>query len=276
MSYPTFLSDELSQQKAILYNQVINIGILIVAGLGVGVFTYIFPAFFRYPYFNWGGWESVWRFWPMFAWGVIVATLLTFLNGPICVSENNKLLQYRLLSSVLAGVWEELGFRWIFICYSMIFVVLGNWIFGAGLGWVLMIGFAFATVTSLSQRKFLFAVLAAIGVAIAIWFAQNANIVYWFYENVLVVIIHFTTFDQMDSVLNNQHDRIFLFGAILANAWFRDGHKYQGPLGVINSWYCGLVLLYATVTYGVITAIAVHTIYDLIHSIIYFVFRKTK
>ena len=268
-------SDELDQRKAILLSQAVNIATLIVAGLGVWVFTFFFPTFFNYPYLTWGGWESVGRFWPMFAWVGVIAAITTLPSSPIHASEKRLIFGYSIVISVLAGIWEELGYRWIFICYAMMSVIVANWVFGAGLGWLLAAVLTVVAIALVSQKKIIFAVPAAIGAVLAAWFVQNANIVYWFYENVLVVIIHFTTFYQMDSMLYSENDKIFLFGAILANTWFRDGHKYQGLPGTINAWYCGMVFLYATVTYGLLTAIVVHALYDIIHGSMRFVFRRS-
>jgi hypothetical protein len=52
-------------------------------------------------------------------------------------------------------------------------------------------------------------------------------------------------------------------GMISANFWFRDGHKYQGLLGWTNSWWLGCVFIFATLTYGLPAAIAVHVILDI-------------
>ncbi|HMO22056.1 MAG TPA: hypothetical protein PKC98_13950, partial [Candidatus Melainabacteria bacterium] len=51
---------------------------------------------------------------------------------------------------------------------------------------------------------------------------------------------------------------------ISANSRFRDGHKYQGFLGWVNSWFLGMVFFYMTLTYGLVAAIAVHFLYDMI------------
>ena len=67
-----------------------------------------------------------------------------------------------------------------------------------------------------------------------------------------------------------------VFGMISANIAFRDGHKYQGPFGLINSWYLGLVFLYATVNYGLWTAVCVHALYNTEIALIRYVMRKLR
>ena len=57
----------------------------------------------------------------------------------------------------------------------------------------------------------------------------------------------------------------FVGAALLsANAMFRNGHKYQGPIGIVNSWYIGMFLFWIMFQFGLIVAIIVHILYDVI------------
>jgi hypothetical protein len=67
----------------------------------------------------------------------------------------------------------------------------------------------------------------------------------------------------MGSVLHGHAQPLLVMGMISANFWFRDGHKYQGLLGWTNSWWLGCVFIFATLTYGLPAAIAVHVILDI-------------
>jgi len=60
----------------------------------------------------------------------------------------------------------------------------------------------------------------------------------------------------------NSDNRMFMVGVLLANVFYRDGKKYQGVLGWINSWYVGLALANVMINYGLFTALAVHLLYD--------------
>jgi len=61
---------------------------------------------------------------------------------------------------------------------------------------------------------------------------------------------------------------------VISNLTYRDGHKYQGLVGWINSWYVGLVLLSAMVHYGFFTALLIHLLYELEFIAVGYVFRK--
>jgi len=275
VSYFSFASQELDDIKTTLRSQLKNIAVLVAAGLGLVAINFFFPGFFTYPHLKWGGWESVARFWPLLIWLLVVSTLSACAQRRIRSSAKFTLFRWSLLVSTLAGLWEEVAYRWIYICYGMVAVIFANWLYGTWVAWILVILLCVATLALLSQGKFLQALPIAVSTGLTVWFALNANPIYWFYENVLVVIIHFTTFYQMDPVLYGAHDKLFIFGAITANAWFRDGHKYQGLIGFTNSWYVGMVLLYAALTYGLVTAIVIHILYDVVYDIVHLVFRPT-
>jgi hypothetical protein len=89
---------------------------------------------------------------------------------------------------------------------------------------------------------------------------------------------------------NAADNRMFMVGVLLANVFYRDGKKYQGVLGWINSWYLhtthttqhtrntrthlqphtrnwacryvGLALANVMIHQGLFTALAVHLLYD--------------
>lgn len=273
MSNSTTDHGSIEFQKELLGEQKKSVYLLAKLSVLMLVILWFFPTFFIYPYLSWGGIESVQRFWPAFAWAGIGTAIITLLTRSRLHARDISALGYGLLTSTIAGIWEEIGFRWVFICYAMISIIVVNWIWGAGIGWLAGVIFLVLTIILAVDRNPL-AIATALVVWGAVWFAQNANIIYWFYENVLVPVIHYTTFCQMDPVLYGGAEKMFLFGAILANARFRNAHIYQGLLGIVNSWYMGMVLLYATVTYGLLTAIAVHIIYDVICSTACFTFRR--
>lgn len=60
------------------------------------------------------------------------------------------------------------------------------------------------------------------------------------------------------------HNTYLLYvGAVLwSNAKFRDGHKYQGLSGMLNSYVIGLYMFYIAFTHGLLYAIVLHTMFD--------------
>lgn len=61
---------------------------------------------------------------------------------------------------------------------------------------------------------------------------------------------------------NAQDNRMFMVGILLVNLFYRDGKKYQGVLGWIDSWYVGLALTNIMLNHGLFTALVVHLIYE--------------
>lgn len=90
--------------------------------------------------------------------------------------------------------------------------------------------------------------------------------VMWVFENITFFIVDLMTFGLIRRYIYGL-PAIFVAGALIANLRFRDGHSYQGAIGMIQSWYMGLYLLVVMVTQGLAIAILVHMIYDLIISV---------
>ncbi len=270
-----FQNEEVENTKRILVFQILSIFLLGFAAIGVVIIGHFFPTFFPYSYLKWGGWDSVWRFWPLFAWAAFGAIMCSIDSIPIYASQKRALFGYGVATSILAGIWEEIGYRWIFICYAMVSVIVFNFIFGSLLAWVVAGICAGAAVLCLRAKNVLWALAAFAGCALSIWLALHINPLYWIYQYGFLPLIHLTTFHQMDPIIYGKYDAMFIFGAILANMWFRDGHKYQGLPGYINSWYGGLVLLYATLTYGLWTAVVIHMLYDIEFDVVRFLMVRS-
>jgi len=272
------IESAIDHQSRLLIFQLICVGILLLSLLGVWVIELFFPDFFNYPYLNWGGWKSVLNFWPLLLWGAtatLVLNLFASSDWPIRASENQQILTLGVMTSILAGIWEEIGYRWLFICFSMVSISVLNWIFGVGLGWIIATVCSIGCLYLFSQKEIFIGIIVLVIAVLAAAVALYADPVLFLYK-ILVWIIHYTTFGLMDSVLYGSHDTLFVFGAIAANTLFRDGHKYQGPLGIVNSWYCGMAMLYAMMTYGLWTAVVIHVLYNITIDIVRFVLQRTR
>lgn len=93
--------------------------------------------------------------------------------------------------------------------------------------------------------------------------------VLWLWGTVELPIVDILSLRYFHSILFAL-PAVFIAGAINANVAFRNGHKYQGWFGLINSWYIGLYLLSVMLTQGLLIAILVHMVYDLIISVMKF------
>lgn len=253
--------------------QLIMLALLLVTLAKVGLIEYFWPNFFNYPRLGFGITEA-WRFWPLMLYGVVLQSALM----PDVYSSylDERLLGWGTITSVLAGVWEELGFRWLYICGGMIGVIVANWMYGHFLGWVLALVTGSVLVFALRAGLWKAVAWAAFGTAMATLLAvQGPDPLYWLYESVMIPFLSFVSFGSLDSVLYG-YDKLFVMGAIAANAKFRDGHKYQGPIGMLNSWFIGFVLLYAALAYNLVTAIVVHAAYDVTISLTLYAHRKIR
>lgn len=177
---------------------------------------------------------------PLFVWGFVIQTILEFvqtanrnplgrlLRGRLFVDAGpspGALWVGRMVLAAWAGFMEEVCFRWLIFLSAIVGVKVTNWIF---LGFV------------------------------------DVNVVRWIYVNVLCAFADLTTFHHLHDVLFHPSSWAVGAAVISANAFFRDGHKYQGILGVLNSWFAGMFFFWMMFAHGLWAAIVVHFTYDVV------------
>jgi len=200
----------------------------------IGIVKYFWPEFI--PFGFWDVWkaphgilEGVIAGWPILAWGAF-----HFGRTWIFLDENHPDLVYAsawdtfvngLRISAWAGITEEIAFRWLIFLGAMPSVVIGNWMFFGCAGF---------------------------------------GIAEWFHLNVWGTLANWTTFGILEpQIFDPLH---WYVGAALlySNAFFREGHAYQGIVGILNSWFLGMGFFYLTFNYGLGSAIIVHALYDVL------------
>jgi hypothetical protein len=105
--------------------------------------------------------------------------------------------------------------------------------------------------------------MAKLGDYILGGFIFEHGLVWLLYSFVLSPIADFFTFGILHEQLSGADTWFVAAALLMANSQFRDGHKYQGLLGLVNSWFIGMYMFYLLFTYGLVAAIVVHLIYDL-------------
>lgn len=169
--------------------------------------------------------EWLYAAWPIFAWGTgvsIVAALCTR-NDRLTNRHAEEIIAEGTAISIFAGVVEEVTFRWLFFLDNIVMVKVANFLFFGFLGF------------GLSS---------------------------WLHLHVFGLIANWITFGNLESYIF--HSTGWAVGAAMltTNSFFRDGHKYLGPFGLINSWFLGMFLFWMMFRYGLLAAIMVHFLYD--------------
>jgi len=168
--------------------------------------------------------------WPVFVFGVVfnIAYFWLFNNKADWQRDNPhpwKILFSGMVVSTVAGVLEELIFRWV--------------LFYAQIAWLTLVSFCFFGFLGFGITEFLH-----------LW--------------VFGPIADFTTFGFLESYLYYPEGYWAVGAGMLgANAFFRNGHKYQGFLGYTVSWFMGMVFFWVMFQWGLLAAIIVHFLYDL-------------
>jgi len=252
-----------------------------VGGTGVFVAGSIWPEFFQYNYLFISSdfISDVLRFWPLFLWAIIPNLFRIFSKSFESDRKDEKRFVVDLATSVGAGVFEEGWYRGVGIFYAMAILAFWNFVFNI-LGWIasIVIGFMafvvvlialFGDVKKTSSSMLGLLMIAALCTFLA-WgiMVIHEDLVFWVYQNILIPITDFATLGLMHATLHDpSHQPLLVFGILSANIAFRNGHKYQGVRGFINSWYCGCVLIVATLNYGIWVAITVHAAYNIVFDV---------
>lgn len=170
---------------------------------------------------------------PIFAWGVGVNIVHLFRQNS--GSANNPIFARMVLptatevwidglkTSVFAGVFEEIYFRWIYFLTAMATVYFFNFLFFDWLGF---------------------------------------GIPHWFFVNIWEPLADWTTLHYLHAHIFSEKGWAIGAAMLATNAGFRNGHKYQGFLGYVNSWFIGMFFFWIMFQYGLPVAILVHFTYD--------------
>ncbi len=199
----------------------------------IGGLVYFFPhlikpfGFFEFWTIKGNFWNAVKEAWPWYAWGFGATFMFLLFRNDNISTHNSPMDKFisGVLISVWAGVAEEMAFRWLFFFSAIVILPVSNWIFGG-------------------------------------WF--GLELIRWLYEDALCPIANFFTFGYLEPYLINGYGWVIGAAVISSNGRFRNGHAYQGTLGLVNSWFFGMYMHWMVFKYGILPAIFVHFLYDFI------------
>ena len=235
-----FTSKDKSGKEQQSVGQYLAIGLLF-SFLFLAVIVWIWPwsiePFTLYEF--WGKCDimgGVYNSWPIFLWAASMTGLVAFLTHNKR-SDNSKAEDHLvggLVVSAFAGITEEIIFRWILFLDAIICVKIVNFLFFGWLGW---------------------------------------GMPEWFFNHLFGPVASFFTLGKMDWILFGFRSWAIGSARLAAAAKFRAGHAYLGLVGYINSWYIGMFLFWIMFQYGLLAAIVVHFLYDLIIFVIGYIDR---
>ena len=197
------------------------------------IVNYFFPNFIPYNIIDdfWSTKGSIIEWYVtskyLFFWAIfwgLFGMIKSFINNE-SYHTFNEIIQSGVLKSLYAGITEEILFRWLLFLGSMIALYISNWILGGFLG-------------------------------------SNFGLIQWIHNTIEAPVSNWVTFGYLKNQIFHTH---WYTGAaiISTNVLFRDGHKYQGLFGTINSWFGGMFLFYIMFKFGLIPAIIIHASYNM-------------
>lgn len=175
----------------------------------------------------------------VFGWGIGLKIIHLYFseNDPILMRliDPEENLARGVATSIFAGVMEEIAFRWLIFFSAIVAAKISNWLFLGFLGW---------------------------------------NIIAWLYLHIAGPIANLLTLGLLKPIIFHPYGWFVGSAMLSTNVAFRDGHKYLGFIGFINSWLVGFFLFYIVFNYGLVTAILAHAIYDLLLDGISYIYLK--
>jgi hypothetical protein len=196
----------------------------------LGLVQWIWPSVLPFGLFDvWKSkgtfWEWMLASWPILLWATGLQALLSFtsLNFRNENKQAEGILGLHTVMSMRAGFFEEITFRWLYMLTGIISAKVLNFCFFGFLGF---------------------------------------GILQWFQTSIMGPVANFVTLGALGVAFANPANWAIGAGVLSANASFRDGHKYQGIMGLANSWFCGMFFFVLLFKYGLLACILVHFLYD--------------
>ena len=266
----------------------------IVAGIaGIYIIQMQWPELtYRYPYLSITShfWLDVLRFWPAFVFAVVVNIVAMHFDTPLPDIFDERFYSQNVVVSIGAGLTEEGWFRGVGPFYYGLFVMglnfalespVGIGVAGAAGVLGLLAGMLLVSPPRVENepphaRINRLVTFSACALVVFAYVAFPAHPISTLAERVFYPIINTLSFGLMSHVLPGSFPSLLVTGMLFANFAFRDGHKYQGWFGWSMSWWLGCVFIFATLTYGLFVAMAVHAIFDAAVATLIYVGQKLK
>lgn len=171
--------------------------------------------------------------WPFLAWGAGATAVIEAagLNDRVMRrfrregGTPGQIFVEGAVTSLQAGVFEEIAFRWLIFYAEIVAVKIMNFLIFGFLGF--------------GVYRFL-------------------------HLELLGPIADFTTFGALHPQLFHASGWAVGAALLTTNATFRNGHAYLGWFGLLNSWFLGMFFFWIMFAYGLPIAILLHVLYDLL------------
>jgi hypothetical protein len=182
-------------------------------------------VFERFLFFKGEWWEPLLAAWPLFGVGFLFNFFLmaTTVNAPEIQKNAPQIPLWGLSTSLMAGIMEEITFRWVLLYGFM------------GLFWVINQLLIQVVGRGLLEEAF----------------------------SPVATLVNPFLVGGVEEVLNHPGAWTIGLAILAANWKFQTGHLYQGLVGFVFSWFAGLIFFQTVFKYGLFAAMLTHFSLDL-------------
>lgn len=229
--------------------------------------------------------------WTLLFFGPVVTLLFRLFSKSPKQANRDVLRQfdYKIWTSIKAGIFEEIAFRWLLFFYLIIVFTLDNlllnWLSTVGfisavlslpwwaLGLVLlainliaMVAYALGVDKKTSCTVMILSLFIVIPVFLIDLTVILALLKVW-YVVAAIPIINFLTLGKLAPQLLGYS---WMVGAALitSNWRFGNGHASQGPIGWLDALIFGMLMFWFTFNFGLFFAMLIHAAYDILVNLI--------
>jgi len=219
--------------------------------------------------------QVTWIYVKLLAVAALVYFVLQLFWGEYVLLSFNQLQGHgQSMLTGLADVWFI--FVWAFLVTLIVTLIVGSRRRGPLEPGERFIVEAWASVHAGLFEEIIYRWLSFFSAMIVLPFLNliTFGFVKWLYVTILIPVTDFMTLHALSPELHSPLGWT-VGAAIVSASWsFSREHKTRGIVGVVNSWFIGLVLFYVVFHYGIGTAIVAHILYDLVIDLTIFVLTK--
>ncbi len=192
----------------------------------IGILVFFWPSLIPFRFFEFWTtkgslWDAVTSMWPLYVWGIVLNLIHFAYNGRPQGAPAEILIGGTIVS-LLAGVTEEIAFRWLIFFSSIVLIPVTDWI---------LLGF------------------------------MGIHIVQWVYGWICWAA-NIATLGYLSAYLFHPWGWAVGAAMISSNGRFRNAHAYQGIVGIIDAWFFGMCMFWVLFNHGIIAAIITHFLFD--------------
>lgn len=270
----------IESQKKSLQDALNDIRALLGITLFVVCIEWLYTDFLDFPFFQPISIAHIQNFTLLFLLELSRVTTVMMLSGSNLYTskKDDYIFALHTASKTLDTLYEELSGRCIYVCLSMMILTIINVVMGSFLSLCIVALIIISGSRKIEKNgtkimRIVGIVQIIIGMFILWMYLSVLNPIDWMATHFWIPVVDTTSFGFIHETLYG-YPPLLILSMIFCNITFCLRYRNYGHLKMIHTWYIGLILIYATIHYGVWVAICIHLIVNLQSIFLWYVLHK--